>query len=108
MGMTVTEMHGFTEWREERLYVLHMIEDLKEEQRRQSEAAAILREKVEQKQQQDIKVAHDRIRADGIRIKALENARITMGIKNWILTLALGAAGAIAIELAKAWLVKKW
>lgn len=83
------------EWREERLYVLHMIEDLKAEQRRQSEAAAVAKENVEKKAVRDINAAYDRIRA-------LENSGIVMNLKNWILVGLLSVVSAIGFELAKA------
>lgn len=84
----------FTSWQEERLYVLRTLEDLKEESRRQSEAAAVSRETIEKRAERDIKAAHDKIRA-------LESEGIGMTLKNWILTLIVGAAGAIILELAR-------
>lgn len=89
-----------SEWREERLYVLHMIEDLKEEQRRQSEAAAIARENVEKKAVRDINAAYERIRA-------LETDGVTMGIKNWVLTGALSVGGAVVFEIVRSWILNK-
>jgi hypothetical protein len=88
-------------WHEERLYVLNMIEDLKAEQRRQSESAAAARAKVEEKSEleqakskRDIQAAHEKIRA-------LERTNTILTIKKWVMSLILGAAGAIAIELIK-------
>lgn len=92
----------FTEWREERLYVLRTIEDLKDELRRQSEAAAVSRANVEEKAQRDIKAAHDKIRVQQDQIRDLQSSGVTMGIKNWIMTVALSIAGAIGFELVKA------
>jgi hypothetical protein len=88
-------------WHEERLYVLNMIEDLKAEQRRQSEAAAAARARAQEKtdleaaqSRKDIQAAHDKIRA-------LERTNTILTIKKWVMSLILGAAGAIAIELIK-------
>lgn len=88
------DLETFTDWREERLYVLHMIEDLKAEQRRQGEAAAVSRENVEKKLVKDLNAAY-------ARVKALENSGIVMSVKNWFLMLILSAGGAIAFEVAK-------
>lgn len=91
---------SFSEWREERLYVLHMIEDLKAEQRRQSEAAAIARVNIEDKLKADVRAAHDKIRA-------LETTGVTMGIKNWIMTVALSVGGAVVFEIIRSWISGK-
>jgi hypothetical protein len=85
------------DWREERLWVLNTIEDLKTEQRRISEEAAVVRENVSKKLKKDVWEAHEKIRA-------LELSRATLRLKNWLMTLALSAAGAIAFEVIKAWL----
>lgn len=105
------EIETFTGWREERLYVLHQLDDLKVELRRLGDVIAVMRKQVEEKQVKDIQVAHDRIRKDSDRIKALEterrvmsDERITIGIKNWILIAALSIAGGFALELFKHWL----
>jgi hypothetical protein len=83
--MTVTPIN--LDWREERLYVLNMIEDLKAEQRRQLEAASA-RVSVEEKAQRDIRAAHDKIRA--------------LKLKIWVMTLALSGLGTFTFELVKA------
>jgi hypothetical protein len=98
--MSVTPMT--TNWQEERLYVLNMIEDLKAEQRRQLEAEAVRRVNVEDKGQKDIQAAHDKIRAADEKIRVLQNAKTELWLKNWIMTIALGAAGAVIVELARA------
>jgi hypothetical protein len=95
--MTVTPIN--IDWREERLYVLHMIEDLTTEQRRISEEAAIARVNVAEKLKKDIHEAHDKIRK-------LEHSDTMLRIKNWIMAMALGGAGALLVELVKAWLQK--
>lgn len=91
--MTVMDTSG--EWKEERLYVLRTIEDLKTEQRRQIEADAVMRQITDVKAQKDIKAAHDRIRA-------LEGTKL----KNWILTAALSTTVALLFELLRAYLHK--
>lgn len=110
----MTEFETFTEWREERLYVLRSLEDFKDELRRQAEAAAVLRDKLEEKAQKDIFQAHEKIRTMQTaeketqkKIRALEDSNTGLGLKNWALTLALGGAGALAMELVKWWLGKK-
>lgn len=96
----------FTSWQEERLYVLRTIEDLKAQSLRQAEAAAVSRENVEKKAERDIKAAHDKIRAQQDEIHALQSEGIGMTLKNWILTLIVGAGGAVALELFRWWIAK--
>lgn len=96
--MSATPTTG--DWREERLWVLNTIEDLKNEQRRISEEAAVVRVNLSEKLKKDIWEAHEKIRA-------LEISRATLRLKNWLMTLALSAAGAIAFELIKTWLHTK-
>jgi hypothetical protein len=95
-----------SDWSEERLYVLNMIEDLKAEQRRQAEAAAAARAKLEEKAQRDAERAEKDMHAAHDKIRALEQSGAGLRLKNWLMTLALSGAGAIAFELAKAWLAK--
>jgi uncharacterized membrane protein len=83
------------DWREERLYVLNMIEDLKAEQRRISEEAAVARVNVAQKLKKDVHEAHEKIRA-------LEGSKTELRLKIWLMTLVLSASGAVAFELVKA------
>lgn len=77
--------------------MLRTLDDLKAEQRRQSEAAAGERAAVIEKGSRDIRAAHEKIRA-------LEKSGNTLRLKNWIMTLALGGAGAVAFEFVKAFL----
>jgi hypothetical protein len=90
------------EWREERLWVLNAIEDLRTEQRKLLEAEAIRRVNVEEKGQKDIQAAHDKIRAADEKIRVLQNVKTELRLKNWVMTIALGASGAIIVELARA------
>lgn len=83
------------EWKEERLYVLKTLEDVKAEQRRQIEADAIMRQTTAVKAEKDIKAAHDKIRL-------LEG----MKLKIWILTAALSVTVALLFEFLKAYLRK--
>ena len=82
------------EWGEERLYVLQTIQDLKEDLRKQSEAAAIERANVIEKGVRDIRAAH-------IKIRALETTDSHLKMKNWVMTGALSATGAVIFELFK-------
>jgi hypothetical protein len=83
------------EWREERLYVLRAIEDLKAEQRRQIEAEAGTHHIVAVKAAKDIGAAHDKIRA-------LESTGTILTIKNWVMATALTTITSVAIvELVK-------
>ena len=82
------------EWREERLYVLQTIQDLKEDLRKQSEAAAVERASVIEKGVRDIKEAH-------IKIRVLETTDQRLKLKNWIMTGALSATAAVIFELFK-------
>jgi len=95
--VTVTRIDNGVEWRDERLYVLNMIEDFKQELRRQADARAVDHQYVEVKGKRDIHEAHEKIRA-------LEKSGSMLRIQNWIMTVVLGAAGAIAFEFVKAWL----
>jgi hypothetical protein len=95
--MTDDQIETSGSWLEERLYVMRTLEDLKQEQRRQSAAAAVTREAIADRAQRDIKAAHDKIRA-------LESSGTSLRLKNWIMTIALSAVGALAFETVKAWL----
>lgn len=101
---TVSSIPTSGEWREERLYVLKTIEDLKQEQRRALEAAAVERSAMAverktaiEKGARDIKAAHDKIRT-------LETTDSASRLKLWIMTTLLSVAGAIAFEVLRAWL----
>lgn len=91
--MSLHETSG--EWREERLYVLKSLEELKAEQRRQIEAEAVMRQTTAVKAEKDIKAAHDKIRA-------LEGTEL----KNWILTAALSCAVALLFEVVRTFVHK--
>lgn len=100
-------------WREERLYVLETIKELKSEQIRHSEEAAAARAKAEEKYdretlqaKKDMREAHDKIRSMEKEVRTLERAKMVLLLKNWVQRLALGAVGAGAVELIKA-LVKE-
>jgi len=67
---------------------------------RQLEAAAIAKENVEKKAVRDINAAYERIRA-------LETEGVTMGIKNWIMTVALSVGGAVVFEIVRSWISGK-
>lgn len=96
----MNEIESKGAWFEERLYVLRTLEDLKAEQKRQSEAAAADRASLIEKGARDIKAAHDKIRA-------LEHSGSTLRLKNWIMALALSGAGAVVFEVVKQ-LLKGW
>ena len=98
---------AFTEWRDERLYVLNMIEDLKMEQRRQIEAAAVTRANIEEKAQRDIDSAHNKIRALESSAATTVTEDSHLKIKNWIMTGVLSAAAAVVFEVLKWVLTKK-
>ena len=87
------------EWREERMYVLRAIEDLRAEQRRQIESEAVMRQTVVAKAEKDINRAHDRLRV-------LESSQGIMTIKNWVLAGVLSAGGVVLFELVK-WVLEK-
>jgi hypothetical protein len=94
------------EWREERLYVLRAIEDLKAEQRRQIEEEAVMRQVIQAKAEKDINAAHSRIRV-------LENASTEqtkeggiLTIKNWVMAGILSTAGVVLLEVLK-WVITK-
>jgi len=83
------------EWREERLYVLRAIEDIRAEQRRQIEAETLMRQTIVLKAAKDITAAHEKIRA-------LETAGTVLTVKNWVMATLLTTASSVAIvELVK-------
>lgn len=82
------------EWREARLYVLKSIEDLQRDVRDMQSAAAVDREVLVAKASKDIAAAHEKIRV-------LESSAGTLRLKNWIMSLALAAAGAVTFEFVK-------
>ena len=84
-------------WREERMYVLRTLEDLKHEERRHSESEAVTREYLAEKAKRDIRAAHDKIRA-------LETKESALRLKNWIMVAALSGTWALVFEVIKAWL----
>lgn len=97
-------------WREERLYILNMVDSLQAEVRRLSEEAAAGRAKMEekadregQKARQDLRAAHDKIRLMDNSVAALEKDKIILIMKNWLMRMVLGAIGAGVFELAKMW-----
>jgi hypothetical protein len=86
--MSPVETSG--EWNEWRVYVLATLADVKEEQRRQAEAAArsneaamVLSEVKTDKQSKDIQAAHNKIRS--------------LTLKNWIIT----ATAVVLFEVVK-------
>jgi hypothetical protein len=87
---------GHSEWREERLYVLRTLEDLKGEQKRQAEASAADRAALLEKAARDISAAHEKIRR-------LENAGTTLRLKNWIMVAVILAGFEIAKALLHGW-----
>lgn len=99
-----TESSG--DWREERLYVLKTLEDLKDEQRRQIADEAFLRQGLVAKAEKDINEAHRRIRAleDSAKEESKEGSILT--IKNWVMAAMLSAAGAVIFELIK-WVIDR-
>lgn len=99
-----TESSG--EWREERLFVLRAIDDLKAEQRRQIEADAVIRQTLMAKAEKDINNAHSRIRA--LETSSTEQAKQggILTIKNWVMAGILSAVFVVAIEIIK-WMVTK-
>jgi len=86
-------------WREERLYVLKTLEDLKAEQRRQSEAAAIEHASVVEKAQRDIDAAHTKIRD-------LQSSGGVLQMKNWVMAALLTGIGVVLIEVVR-WLLTR-
>lgn len=92
-----TETSG--EWREERLFVLRAIDELKAEQRRQIEADAVMRQATAVKAAKDIDCAHDKIRA-------LEGTGMHLQIKVWVMGAALSTAGVVLFEVLKWFLTK--
>lgn len=96
-----------TAYREERLYILHMLEDLALRLERSSEAAAVFRAKIEEKAERDANKAAKDLRSAHDKIRALETTGVTMGVKNWVMTVALSICGAIAFEIVKEWMAKR-
>jgi hypothetical protein len=86
-------------WRDERLYVLKTLEEVRAEQRRQVESAAIMHQEQMGRAKLDIQAAHDKIRN-------LENAGSTLKMKNWIITAVLSVLCALAFEVVKGYLHK--
>ena len=87
-------------WQEERMYVLRTIDDLKTEQKRQAEVAAVERAALIEKGRKDIDAAHDKIRL-------LQTERTTLRIKNWLLGGIVGLVGAGLLEVFK-WFANGW
>lgn len=87
-----TESSG--EWREERMYVLESIKELKAEQRRQIESETLMRQSLEVKAEKDIRAAHDKIRK-------LETSSGILSVKNWAMTAVISAGGVVLFELVK-------
>jgi hypothetical protein len=85
------------QWNEERLWVLRTLDEVKAEQKRLAEAAAVDRSSLIEKGARDIKAAHDKIRA-------LESSGVTLRLKNWLMMLALSGIVALAFEVVKAFL----
>lgn len=83
------------EWREERLYVLETLNDVKMEQKRLAEQAAADRATMLTTGTRDMNAAHEKIRA-------LETTGRTLTIKNWLMGLLLSAGGIALFELLKA------
>jgi hypothetical protein len=100
-----TETSG--EWREERLFVLRAIDDLKAEQRRQIESEAVMRQTVVSKAEKDINAAHSRIRVleDASKEQSKQSGILT--IKNWVMAAVLSAGGVVTFELIKWVLTRK-
>lgn len=95
----MTTMPSSGEWREERLYVLQTLEDLKVWQLHQIESDAIMHQTTAVKAEKDIKAAHDKIRN-------LENAQGILTLKNWVLAGMLSTGGVAVFELIK-WALHK-
>jgi len=94
------------EWREERLFVLRAIEDLKAEQRRQIEQEAVMRQTVVAKAEKDIRAAHDRLRALEGAKTTLEKSEGIMSIKNWVMAGILSSGFVALIEFVR-WMVDR-
>jgi len=90
----MSEPHTPGSWFEERIYVLRTIEDLKAESKRQAEASAADRAALIEKGRKDIDAAHEKIRA-------LQNQRTALRIKNWALGGIVGLVGAGLVEVFK-------
>jgi|GEM_PF-5615736 len=90
----MSEPHKPGSWLEERTYILRTVEDLKAEQKRQSEAAAADRVALIEKGRKDIDAAHEKIRA-------LQHQRLALRLKNWALGGIVGFVGAGLVELFK-------
>ena len=82
------------------MYVLRTIDDLKTEQKRQAEVAAVERAALIEKGRKDIDAAHDKIRL-------LQAERTTLRIKNWLLGGIVGLVGAGLLEVFK-WFANGW
>jgi hypothetical protein len=93
----MNEPHPTGQWNEERLWVLRTLDEVKSEQKRLAEAAAVDRAALIEKGTRDIRAAHDKIRA-------LENSGTTLRLKNWVMMAALSGIGALAFEVVKAFL----
>lgn len=95
------------EWREERLYVLKMLEDLKAEQRRQIQDEAVMKQSLLAKAQKDIDSAHDRIRV--LENASTEESKVgeILTIKNWVMAGMLSGAFVVIVEVLKWVLTKK-
>lgn len=100
------DLETFAEERAERKYLLRMVEDLKLQFGQMTETLSAFRGKIEErterdkaKAEKDLRVAHDRIRA-------LETDGVGMRLRNWILTVIVGAGGAVILELFRWWLGK--
>jgi hypothetical protein len=80
------------DWRDERLYVLKTLEDVKEEQRRQMQVAATLSDREILKAHKDIQEAYKRIRTLEESASTREHSASTLRTKYWIITGLLSAA----------------
>jgi ABC-type bacteriocin/lantibiotic exporter with double-glycine peptidase domain len=89
------------EWREERLYVMRTIEQMQEELRNQSVAAAVLQQTQMVKAEKDIHFAYERIRS-------LESVRSALRMKNWIMTAVLSFLVTVLFELLKPLVMRYW
>jgi hypothetical protein len=87
------------EWRDERLYVLKTLEEMRLEQRRQADSAAVLSQSQMVKADRDIQAAHNKIRT-------LESAGSALKMKNWIMTSVFSVIVMLLFELVKWYLVQ--
>jgi hypothetical protein len=95
--MSTESEHTRGSWSEDRLWVLRSIDELKAGELRLAESAAADRAALLDKATRDINSAHEKIRS-------LEASRISLRLKNWVMTLVISAIGTLAFELIKAWL----